>query len=225
MDISVLFYAALGGILPAIVWVWFWLKEDKKHPEPLPLIIAAFMIGMVAVVVVIPFEKVAISALSGVALILALAIIEEVAKFIFAYVTVLKNPEDNEPIDPIIYMITVAFGFAALENTLFLISPLMDNSIIQSILSGNSRFLGATLLHALSSSVIGVAMGLSFYKHKQAKILYTAVGLILAIALHATFNFLILNTYHEQLMRVFAFVWLGLILLLIMFERVKKVRK
>ena len=23
----------VGGILPALIWLWFWLKEDKENPE------------------------------------------------------------------------------------------------------------------------------------------------------------------------------------------------
>ena len=49
--------AAAGGILPALAWLWFWLREDSDHPEPRRLIALAFLAGMVAVAVVIPLEK------------------------------------------------------------------------------------------------------------------------------------------------------------------------
>lgn len=225
MDVSVLLYAALGGILPAIAWVYFWTREDTKNPEPLPLIVAAFLIGMVATVVAIPLEKFAMSVLTGTALVIVWAAIEEIAKFVFAYITVLRHQADNEPVDPLIYMITVALGFAALENTLFLINPIMTSGAMESILTGNFRFLGATLLHVLASSMIGLFLGFTFYKRRRTKVLAGALGLILAITLHGSFNFFILNTPSGELMRVFAFVWAGLILLLVLFEYVKRIKR
>ena len=82
---------------------------------------------------------------------------------------------------------------------------------------------GATLLHVLSSAVIGVALALSFYKKKRQKHLYAAVGVILAIALHSLFNLLILNTAEEHILRTFGLVWLGLVALLAMLEYVKRI--
>ena len=134
----------------------------------------------------------------------------------------LHRRNDDEPIDSVIYMVTVALGFAAAENTLFLLSPLSGDSLIQTIQTGDLRFVGATLLHVLSSAVIGVALGVSFYKKPRIRRWYVLAGVILAALLHSTFNFLILNTPENQLLRVFGFVWLGLIVLLAMLEYIKR---
>lgn len=225
MDLSVVVYAAIGGILPALLWVWFWKKEDAKRPEPTQLIVAAFLVGMVCVAAVIPLQKIAATLLSGTAMVVVWAAIEEAMKFALAYFTVLSHKANDEPVDAMIYMITVALGFAAAENTLFLIDPIANSGVVESILTGNFRFLGATLLHVLCSSVIGLALGLAFYKRPIAKFMYGIVGLILAITLHGLFNFFILKSDGGELMRVFAFVWVGLILLLIAFEHVKRIRK
>jgi len=225
MDITVVAYAALGGIVPALVWVWFWIQEDAKHPEPKQLIVAAFLVGMVAVATVIPLQKLAMVFFSGTAMVLVWAAIEEIVKFGLAYFTVLSHKAYDEPVDALIYMITVALGFAAAENTLFLMDPIANNGFVESILTGNFRFLGASLLHVLSSSAVGLMLGLSFYKRKSAKFIYVLFGLILAILLHGAFNFFILNTSSNELMRIFAFVWVGLILLLIAFEHVKRITK
>lgn len=225
MDLSVVVYAAIGGILPALVWVWFWNKEDAKRPEPKQLIVAAFLVGMVSVAAVIPLQKIAASLLAGTAMVVAWAAIEEIMKFVLAYFTVLSHKANDEPIDPMIYMITVALGFAAAENTLFLIDPIANSGVVESILTGNFRFLGATLLHVLCSSLVGLALGLAFYRRPLTKFIYGVVGLILAVVLHGLFNFFILKSDGGELMRVFAFVWVGLILLLIAFEHVKRIKK
>ena len=75
----------------------------------------------------------------------------------------------------------------------------------------------------LSSAVIGAAIGISFYKPRRTKHLFVAVGVILAILLHSTFNFLILNTPEEHLLRTFGFVWIGVIALLAVLEYIKRI--
>ncbi|MDP2650067.1 MAG: PrsW family glutamic-type intramembrane protease, partial [bacterium] len=112
MDATTIVLALLGGILPALLWVWFWSREDAVHPEPRRLIVLAFIAGMVAVAAVIPLQKLALAFFPGSLVVLLWAAIEEAVKFGFAYITVLKNKADDEPIDPLIYMITVALGFA-----------------------------------------------------------------------------------------------------------------
>ena len=47
--------AFILGLIPALVWLWFWLKEDI-HPEPAKMITLSFIGGMVAVLFVLPFH-------------------------------------------------------------------------------------------------------------------------------------------------------------------------
>ena len=47
----------MGGVAPALLWLWFWLKEDNQKPEPKGLIATIFFIGMICVIVVIPFQN------------------------------------------------------------------------------------------------------------------------------------------------------------------------
>jgi len=224
-DLYPILAATAGGILPALAWLWFWRREDAPHPEPRKLIALAFLAGMVTVPVAVYFEKLVIPYLAGQTLLFtAWSTIEEVLKYLAARITVLRRREDDEPIDPVIYMVTVALGFAAAENTLFLLSPLAGETLTQTVLTGNLRFVGATLLHVLSSAVIGLSLALAFYKNKRTKRTFVLAGVILASALHAVFNFFILNAAEEHLLRTFAFVWLGVIALLAALEYVKRIR-
>ena len=217
--------AMAGGILPALAWLWFWRREDAPHPEPRKLIALAFLAGMVTVAVAIALEKLVAPFIPNQTLLFtAWSAIEEVLKYGAAAATVLWRRDDDEPVDAVIYMVTVALGFAAAENTLFLLSPLAGDTLLQTVVTGNLRFVGATLLHVLSSAVIGLALGISFYMKKRQKRRYIALGVILAVVLHATFNFFILNTAEDSLLRTFAFVWLGVIALLAALEFVKRVR-
>ena len=235
MSGQTLLFALLGGILPALLWLWFWLKEDKANPEPRGLSLLSFVAGMITVAFVIPLEQAAeflsikiAAALAFVSAqtitVLAWATIEESFKYIVGVLVVLKRKANDEPIDAIIYMITIALGFAALENTLFLLNPLNVGDLPGSILTGNLRFLGATLLHTLSSGVVGAAMAFSFYKSGLVKKLYVSLGLLLAIVLHSVFNFIIIMTNGEKLLAALLFVWAGIILLILLFEKVKRIK-
>ncbi len=223
---STFLFALLGGIVPAVLWLLFWLREDKLHPEPRGLIMLAFLAGMITVVFVIPVEMGLKTLFGGGTILVALwAITEESLKFIFAYLFVLRNKAVNEPIDVIIYMITVALGFAAFENTLFLLPTLSDGLVVESIVTGNLRFVGATLIHILSSATIGATLAFSFYKTKISREFALFIGLILASILHTLFNFFILKGNGDSgLLETFLVVWVGIIILIFVFEKIKQIQ-
>lgn len=57
-DPKTLLFAILGGALPAVFWLWFWLKEeDHEQPEPKGLIALAFILGGIIVLIAIALEK------------------------------------------------------------------------------------------------------------------------------------------------------------------------
>ncbi|MFZ2886712.1 MAG: PrsW family glutamic-type intramembrane protease [Minisyncoccia bacterium] len=213
-----------GGIFPALAWLWFWLKEDSRHPEPRRLIALAFIAGMLTVIIVIPLQKFAAQFIATQTLVFATwSFIEEFAKYIIAWLVVLHRRENDEPIDAVIYLVAVALGFAGLENALFLLSPLAGDTVASTIMTGNLRFIGATLLHVFSSAIVGIALAYAFYKPKIIREWYAAVGVILAALLHTLFNFLILNTADGQILRTFAGVWIGVIVVLAALEFVKRI--
>lgn len=222
--------AFLGGLVPALVWLWFWLKEDKKNPEPRILITIAFIAGAVCVPLAIFLEKEALIFISGATfsvtpLVLVFwAIIEEMLKLTAGFFVVLRRKEVDEPIDAIIYMITIALGFAALENTLFIFNG-VGSGVLDTFTTGSFRFMGATLLHILSSAALGVAIGLSFYKTRIKKIFYFTIGAILSITIHAAFNIFIDSFSGEHILKVFSFVWAGIIILILFFEKVRSIKK
>lgn len=219
-------YAVLGGVLPALVWLAFWLLEDYKRPEPRRLILKTFILGVVAVALVLPFQKAIDTIFPGTIFISVLlwAVFEECFKFGAAYFGGLKSSEDNEPIDPIIYMITAALGFAAMENVLFLLGALTGTSTVESVITGNLRFLGASLLHVVSSGMIGVSLSFTFYKSRESRAIWTTLALVSAIIFHIGFNLLIMHWQSRGTLLAFIFVWIGAVVLLLAFEKAKVIR-
>ncbi|MDP2651363.1 MAG: PrsW family glutamic-type intramembrane protease [bacterium] len=222
-----LLYSLLGGVLPALIWLAFWIREDKKHPEPKGLIAKTFLLGMLAVLLVLPFQKAVDIYIpgSGALAFLIWAMLEETFKFLSAYFGGLRTKDDNEPLDPMIYMITAALGFAALENTLFILNPLLEQDILGSIVTGNLRFVGTTLLHTISSATIGITLALSFYRGGRARLWWGFVGFILAVVIHYIFNLMIRMENGLGTPIAFGVVWAGVSIVILFFERVKMLRR
>lgn len=245
-------YALAGGLLPALVWLLFWLREDI-HPEPKRLIMKAFFAGALAIPVAVAAEAVIYcgsaalflfsgeapfcgSALPpllgigdstlivGVIAVIGFAVAEEYAKYRGAKKFFRDKNYFDEPVDAMIYLITVALGFAAFENILFLI-PAFGHSFSEGLVVGNLRFLGATLLHAISSGAVGYAIALSFYKPEKRR-RYVAAGLLAATTLHTIFNALILyasDSGGSGILPSVGILALTGILLIFAFDRVKKI--
>lgn len=226
-DLFIIFFSIIGGVLPALIWLWFWLREDGRHPEPRRLIIRTFALGMAAVLAVLPLQKIADNIFPGMALpaIAILVILEECSKLVAAWVGGLRTVDDDEPVDPMIYMIAAALGFAALENALFIFGPLSDADITAGIITGNLRFIGSTLLHVVSSAIVGSALGFSFYKSRATRTTYALVGIALAIIFHIAFNLFILHVDNYGLSLAFGSVWVGVILILLVFEKIKTIAR
>ncbi len=247
MEGSQLFIVSLlGGLLPAFIWLWFFLQEDSKRPEPKWLIVAAFLSGMLAVILALPAEMLGKCIAIGTwpqhpffnpfdtiaycknlpmdsQPVLLWAATEELLKYLVAVLFILWRRAVDEPIDAMIYMITIALGFAAFETGLFLMNPLGKGDITGGLLTGNLRFMGAALLHTLSSAIIGFSMAITFYKKIWLQFVSLCTGLVLSIVLHALFNHHIMTGSKITTSVVFFCVWLGIIGLLLLFERAKRV--
>jgi len=217
--------AFLLGLVPALFWLWFWLKEDI-HPEPLKMITLSFLGGMLAVLFVLPLEQLIYDYIrnQNTLAFTLWATVEEIFKFAAVYFIALRNKKiTDEPVDNIIYLIISALGFVTFENTLFLIPSIAEGNLLDTLIHGNLRFLGASLLHIIASATIGIFMGLSFYKSSVWRKIYTSCGIIIAIILHTVFNLFIISESQTNIFLIFGGVWFGIILLLLFFEKIKKV--
>jgi len=217
-------YAILGGVAPAILWLWFFMyEEDRDEPEPIGLIVLSFILGGIIVLIAMWMEKFSLGFIKDSnTQILVWAGMEEILKMIGVSFIIFGNNIVKKPIDYPMYFIATALGFAAFENVLYLIKPLGANSSsVVGMLTGNLRFLGSTLLHAIASSMIGSALGLSFYL-KQNRTIYLFIGITCAIVLHSVFNFFIMKGSGENFLSVFGFLWVVAIINILIFEKLKR---
>ncbi|MBU0612262.1 PrsW family intramembrane metalloprotease [Patescibacteria group bacterium] len=225
-DPKIIIIALIGGIIPALFWLWFWLKEAQENQEPKGLLAVCFILGMISVIFVLPIQKFIQANIDLHQLkVISWASVEEIIKYLVVLAIIYKTRYSHRPIDWPIFMITAALGFAALENTLFLIKPLSLNQATVSLLTGQLRFLGSTLLHAVSSGIVGIALGLSLNMELLGRRIFLFFGLILAIALHSIFNFFIIENNGSNFLRVFAFLWVVTIIIMLLFEKLRRMNK
>lgn len=191
------------AVIPTILWVLYFYKNDKGEKEPSRLLILAVILGAVVVIPaaflelfftknLIPFffpqDKIApISSYSGFSSfiiynLIIIAAIEETLKFLIIRLTVYRAKCFNEVSDGIIYMVACALGFAAFENFLYFLKFGQEVIFIRSLFT--------PLFHASASAIVGHYLGLAKWDKKYKRKVYLA--LIFAIILHFVYNFLVL---------------------------------
>lgn len=238
--------ALVGGLLPALVWLWFWMWQDKKTPEPKGLIALSFFAGMAIVFFVLPLQQLVagsmaliISISDKLALDLSLvppqeqtvritlwAFIEEFAKYSTVFLIAFRSKHFDEPKDGIIYLITAALGFAAMENILYLYKVIMTTGMVDGLNNISSRFIGATTVHIVSSAFIGIAVALAFYAPRFIKFITAIIGILVATLLHAYFNLSIIlsDTTLKQLL-MFTPFWAAIVIIIILLALIGKFTK
>jgi RsiW-degrading membrane proteinase PrsW (M82 family) len=240
-EINHYFLSFVFGILPPILWLSFYLREDQR-PEPKRMVIFVFILGILFVFPAVLLEYFFLEIFSFLNIpepylfflknFFVIAFLEELFKFLPIFFFVFKSKEFDEPVDGMIYMIISALGFAACENffAIFNLHPqqfqfpqLYFSSIIFLALL---RFLGPVFLHSLSSAIFGFFV--SLYYFKKRKIFTLLLGLFLASLLHFAFNFSIILIVEEK---KFSFAGYYLIILFLagigilvhsLFQRLKK---
>jgi len=210
-------------ILPSLLIVAFFVKSDR-FPEPTSQIIKIFMFGVFLCIpaFLINTELSYIYANTDIdeALIssfLSAAPVEEVLKFTVLYSLVYKMKDFNEPIDGIVYGVTVSLGFATLENIyyVYFLSDYFD-STSQSL----------ALLRSFSAipahGIFGATMGYFFMKYAFIKKENNlALCMIVPILLHGAYNYFAYNFFIIALLIVI----ISWIVLIRAFSRLKKSKK
>ena len=214
----------LATILPSILIILFFVYSDK-FKEPRGEIIKVFIYG---ILITIPayflntyisdffYSNTRVSE-GLISSFLTAVPVEEGLKLSVLYYFVYKMKDFNEPIDGIVYGVTVSLGFATLEN-LYYVYLLADYFETTSMALAVIRSFSAVPAHA----VFGIFMGYFFMKYsfiKKGDNLFFAF--VVPFVLHGCYNLFTTSNF---------FVSLGLILIswiiaLRLFSRLKKTQK
>lgn len=244
-SVEPLIIALVGGILPALVWLLFWLRQDRENPEPRGLITLSFAAGMAVVFFVLPVQKLIVEAMpfimNGIHLLaiqftfippsadtiqaVLWSFTEEFGIFATVFLVAYRSEHFDEPLDAIIYLITAALGFAAMENTLYLMKDLMNDGGLLILFNSNLRFIGATTLHIVSAAILGIAFAFAFHSKSWIQYIAGVIGITVATLLHAHFNLSIMNAYGTSgTLAVFAPLWGAIIGIIILIQIVKCIK-
>ncbi len=190
MDIWLLLVVALA---PGLFWLWYFYHRDRYEPEPLPLIARMFFLGMAAALLAYAVETLTGVFIAGMLFTaVAVPVIEESLKFLMVLVFVYRNREFDEPLDGIIYATATALGFATLENLVYL---LQQPGLSSLVVTGLVRAVLSVPGHALFGVFWGYALGIAKFRPAGNRSTVILAGLLLGIAVHGVFNFLLGQSY------------------------------
>lgn len=204
MEYTIILYI-IFGILPSLTWLFYYLRKDL-HPEPKRMIIKIFLWGAVITIPVFfvqigaayLLENAGLSAVitSLIYWFIIISFSEELFKYLVVRFKAINNAAMDEPVDIVVYMVVAALGFAALENILYLFTPMSQLSfealVSRTLLVSFIRFIGATFLHTLCSAVIGYALAISYHDQKN-HVLEVVFGITMATLLHGLYDFSIMT--------------------------------
>ena len=170
------------GFLPGIIWLIYFYRKDSVEPEPTALIFKSYFYGIIVIFAgyLNPFSFDEFTYVVIVA-----PIFEEFLKFMVVYLFIFRLKEFDEPMDGIIYAVSVALGFASIENAFYMYNAHKNNVV-------EFTFVVRSLLtvpgHALFSSIWGYALGI--FKFNPDKNRFVVTSLFSGMLCHAIFNYL-----------------------------------
>ena len=210
-------------IFPSLLIVSIFVSSDK-FKEPTKEIIKVFLYG---ILITIPayflntyLSEIWYSTNASEGIIssfLTAAPVEESLKLAVLYFFVYKMKDFNEPIDGIVYGVTVSLGFATLEN-IYYVYLLADYYETTSMAMAIGRSFSAVPAHA----VFGVFMGYFFMKYsfikKKDNLLF---AFVVPFVLHGCYNLFLSSNYYISLLLIL----ISWIVALRMFSRLKKTQR
>ncbi|BDS11969.1 PrsW family intramembrane metalloprotease [Aureispira anguillae] len=199
------------SILPGIFIIYYIYNKDKYEKEPFYYIAFCFLFGVLSCIPAIlgtlsveywmgvpdPPKSLDMKVVAFYAFV-AVALSEELAKYIFLRCYIYRKEAFNEPMDGIVYAVVIGMGFAIVENILYVIDGGIQAALV--------RMFTAVPGHATFGVIMGYYVGLAkFEPRKNQSIKLHLQGVLLAIGVHGTYDFFIFQNNYA-LLSVLAFV-------------------
>jgi RsiW-degrading membrane proteinase PrsW (M82 family) len=181
------------AVAPAVVLLGFFYLKDRYEREPLPHLLAAFGLGLFAMLAArgiagtlegwVSAEWLALGGEPAKlfdAFVLA-GLCEEFSKWVILMAAVFHWEEFDEPLDGVVYGAAIALGFATLENVLYVAR--LGISVAW------TRALFAVPTHALCGGSMGYYAGRSKFDHGTALWRDRMLCLLLPVTFHGLYNY------------------------------------
>jgi protease PrsW len=179
---------ALAPGLAICIYIFY---TDKYNREPRINLFVSFILGCLAIIPAIIFEKAFETSVDGTLAGVALfsygivAFSEEASKFLGLRFYSYRQKSFDEPLDGIVYSVMVSMGFATLENLLYVLNYAQQGMGLQ---VGIQRMFLSVPAHASFGVVMGYFAGKAKFSRGNSFILL-CTGLLIAIFFHGTFDF------------------------------------
>jgi protease PrsW len=192
----------LLSILPAILWIGYFYHQNRYGEESPVMLLKLFILGCFSVIPAIVFESffqynidyyVPFSPHRLLLIMLMVGFVEEIVKFSVLWMGSNNSSEFKEPMDGIVFSVTVAMGFAFIENIAYMVSFSMSQGALGAYSIGVLRGIFSMFGHASFAVILGLYFGRAKFHPEQGKNLLVK-GIVLASLVHAAFNFaLVIN--------------------------------
>ena len=178
-------YILLIIVMVTFLIIRYYYKKDIYDPEPIRLIILAFLLGIISILPSFIFEYIAFLLIGQnlFSVILIAPIIEEYFKYRMV-LRISKKDAFDGPLDGLVYGAVVGCGFASIENVLYGIQQLYTTGFLDSIFLTSFRSATEIIGHPLFTGLIGLYIG----KHKVQIIKSHRMKLWRSILLHSIWN-------------------------------------
>lgn len=183
------------SVLPVILLLVYIYRQDKYEPEPLRLLILAFLGGIVSIFLdlgLVSFiNTVWYSDTVFYSAFMEAGIPEELCKFTVLFLLIWWNKNFNEYMDGIVYATFVSMGFACIENILYVFSSGFGTGIMRAIISVPGHFLFGVLM--------GYFLSLAKFS-KKGRLGYLLLSLLTPALAHGLFDWLLMVTDQMNLL-------------------------
>ena len=186
-----MFSVLTAAAAPGVSLLTYLYLRDRYEAEPIHMVLRMFVLGILVVIPIMVLQRgleLWLGDHSIVSAFVQSAGVEEFLKWFVLFHVIYNHTEFDEPYDGILYAAAISLGFATMENILYAIySPASFGSLL-------ARALLPVSGHALFGIMMGYYMGKAKFAVKRKSILFLTISFLLPLALHGSFDWIILAT-------------------------------
>lgn len=193
------------GFAPGLFWLWIFVRSNRQRPDPLPLVIRTFLLGVLVALPVVFVEYLVggasepsdLNEILFTSFVVA-GVVEELGKYLVVRLSLGNSPYLDEPLRGLVYAAAVALGFASIENVGYMLNYGAE------VLGPRAIF--STVGHVTFSALWGYGLGASRLARAEGRPShgFAILGLIGAIAVHGAYDVGAFLERDDLLLTVFA---------------------